>query len=161
MMKGVPRTRHKTLRELGVIPDWLTPSQAAELLQVHPQTVRVWIREGRIPSQKFGGSRRIPRDELLASRARSNAAARAARTSPQKASLPTRADPAEARGLEDQATTVTNADAAKMLGISRATIERWVRAGRFSLVAVGANQGKRRIVRDERFELLLAQRNVT
>ena len=34
---------------------------------MHPQTVRVWIREGRIPSQKFGGSRRIPRDELLAS----------------------------------------------------------------------------------------------
>ena len=48
-----------------------------------------------------------------------------------------------------------------MLGISRATVERWVRAGRFTLIPVGANHGKRRIVHDQRFELLLAQRDVT
>ena len=157
----MPRTRHKTLRELGEIPDWLTPSQAAELLQVHPQTVRVWIREGRIPSQKFGGSRRIPRDELLASRARTTAANRATRpATPRRPSPPAPAAPT-APDSDNAVVTVTNADAAQMLGISRATVERWVRAGRFTLIHVGANNGKRRIVHDERFELLVAQRDVT
>jgi excisionase family DNA binding protein len=157
----VPRTRHKTLRELGSIPDWLTPSQAAELLQVHPQTVRVWIREGRIPSQKFGGSRRIPRDELLATRARTTAANRATAASTRRRPAATPPKALEPTSSDERVVTVTNADAAQMLGISRATIERWVRAGRFTLIHVGANRGKRRIVHDERFELLLAQRNVT
>ena len=157
----MPRTRHKTLRELGSIPDWLTPSQAAELLQVHPQTVRVWIREGRIPSQKFGGSRRIPRDELLATRARTTTANRATAATTPRRPTQTPPKPLEAPASDDDVVTVTNADAAQMLGISRATIERWVRAGRFTLIHVGANHGKRRIVHDERFELLLAQRNVT
>jgi excisionase family DNA binding protein len=156
----VPRTRHKTLRELGAIPDWLTPSQAAELLQVHPQTVRVWIREGRIPSQKFGGSRRIPRDQLLASRARTAAAHRAARAATPQRSETTASGVLETPAADNGVVTVTNADAAEMLGISRATVERWVRAGRFTLISVGANQGKRRIVHDQRFELLLAQRDL-
>jgi excisionase family DNA binding protein len=157
----VPRTRHKTLRELGSIPDWLTPSQAAELLQVHPQTVRVWIREGRIPSQKFGGSRRIPRDELLATRARTTTANRTTAATTHRRPAQTPPKPLGVPASDDDVVTVTNADAAQMLGISRATIERWVRAGRFTLIHVGANHGKRRIVHDERFELLLAQRNVT
>ena len=156
----MPRTRHKTLRELGGIPDWLTPSQAAELLQVHPQTVRVWIREGRIPSQKFGGSRRIPRDQLLASRARTAAAHRAARSATPQRRETTAAGVLEAPAADNGVVTVTNADAAQMLGISRATVERWVRAGRFTLISVGANHGKRRIVHDQRFELLLAQRDL-
>jgi excisionase family DNA binding protein len=154
----VPRTRHKTLQELGAIPDWLTPTQAAELLQVHPQTVRVWIRDGRIPSQKFGGSRRIPRDELLASRAGAKAVASARRSGSRGLATPA-AQGDDMKGAKNaEPMTVTNADAAQMLGISRATVERWVRAGRFTLIAVGANRGKRRIVHDERFELLLAQR---
>ena len=47
-----------------------------------------------------------------------------------------------------------------MLGVSRATVERWVRAGRFTLVAVGANKGKRRIVHDQRFDLLATERSL-
>ena len=66
----------------------------------------------------------------------------------------------EAPAADNGVVTVTNADAAQMLGISRATVERWVRAGRFTLISVGANQGKRRIVHDQRFELLLAQRDL-
>ena len=27
---------------------WLTVSQAAEVLQVHPETVRLWLREGKL-----------------------------------------------------------------------------------------------------------------
>src|SRR3954466_7622766 len=102
--------RHKTLRELGQIPDWLTPSQAAELLQVHPQTVRVWIREGRIPSQKFGGSRRIPRDELLASRVRSAAANRSAKTTGPSRSTGANSPAPESTLSDNGVVTVTNAD---------------------------------------------------
>jgi len=28
---------------------WLTVAQVAELVQVHPETVRQWLREGRLP----------------------------------------------------------------------------------------------------------------
>ncbi len=28
---------------------WLTVAQAAELVQVHPETIREWLREGRLP----------------------------------------------------------------------------------------------------------------
>ncbi len=28
---------------------WLTVAQAAEVIQVHPETVREWLREGRLP----------------------------------------------------------------------------------------------------------------
>jgi excisionase family DNA binding protein len=128
---------------------------------VHPQTVRVWIREGRIPSQKFGGSRRIPRDQLLASRARTTAANRTTRPETPRRPSPPASTALAAPDTDSGVVTITNADAAQMLGISRATVERWVRAGRFTLIHAGANSGKRRIVHDERLELLLAQRDVT
>ena len=163
MMKECRERAIKRSASSAQIPDWLTPSQAAELLQVHPQTVRVWIREGRIPSQNFGGSRRIPRDELLATRARTTAANRSNRPRPRRATVANASVHSRRPPRTTASSTVTNADAAQMLGISRATIERWVRAGRFTLIAVGANQGKRRIVHDERFELLAraARRHMT
>ncbi len=34
---------------------WITVAQIAERLQVHPETVRRWLREGRITSRNFGG----------------------------------------------------------------------------------------------------------
>lgn len=153
----MPRRRHKTLRELGEIPDWLTASQAAELLQVHPQTIRVWINEGRIPSQKFGGSRRIPRDQLLARQRASPTRAKPKPRTPRSAPVPPVSDEA---AVSDEIVTISNADAAQVMGVSRPTIERWVRAGRFTMIAVGANKGKRRIVRDQRFDLLAAERSL-
>ena len=146
----MPRARHKTLRELGEIPDLLTPGQAAELLQVHVMTVRTWMRKGRIPHQKFGGSYRIPKDALLAYRPPD-----AGRT-PKPHVAPPR--PRDSATASEAIATLTNAEAAELLGISRATIERWVRAGRVTTIAIGANKGKRRIVHDERFDLLRAQR---
>ncbi len=34
---------------------WFTVSDIAELLRVHPVTVRGWLREGRIEGHSFGG----------------------------------------------------------------------------------------------------------
>ena len=159
-MLRVPRQRHKTLRELGRVPEWLTAGQAAELLQVHTATVRVWIREGRVPSQKFGGSRRIPRDDLLATR-RAPSAPTPSKPDPSvPAPLARTQRVAQDPGEDGGTTTISNAEAAQMLGVSRATVERWVRAGRFTLVAVGANKGKRRIVHDQRFDLLATERSL-
>jgi excisionase family DNA binding protein len=34
---------------------WLTVAQIAERLQVHPETVRRWLRDGQIVGRNFGG----------------------------------------------------------------------------------------------------------
>ncbi len=34
---------------------WLTVNQIAERLQVHPETVRRWLRDGRLQGRNFGG----------------------------------------------------------------------------------------------------------
>lgn len=57
-------------------PEWLTVSQAAEFLGVHPNTVSIWLDEGRINGWKTAaGTRRIYRDRDLR-RARDEHAAR-------------------------------------------------------------------------------------
>lgn len=45
-------------------PDLLTPAEVAELCNVTPATVRVWIRSGRIPGVRVGGRFRIHRLDL-------------------------------------------------------------------------------------------------
>ena len=49
-------------------PPVLTTALAAELLQVHPESLRKLVREGRVPCHRLGGGRdlRFLRDELLA-----------------------------------------------------------------------------------------------
>lgn len=45
--------------------EWLTLSQAAEILGVHPSTVRVWSDQGYLPAQRTqGGHRRFRRSDL-------------------------------------------------------------------------------------------------
>ena len=45
--------------------DWLSLSQAAELLGVHPSTVRLWSDKGALPSHRTqGGHRRYKRSEV-------------------------------------------------------------------------------------------------
>ena len=34
---------------------WFTVAQIAQRLQVHPETVRRWLREGRLRGRNFGG----------------------------------------------------------------------------------------------------------
>jgi len=45
---------------------FLTVDEAAEILGLHVRTVYKLVADGEIPSVRFGGSIRIPRDKLLA-----------------------------------------------------------------------------------------------
>jgi excisionase family DNA binding protein len=47
---------------------WFTVEQIADLLQVHPETVRSWLRAGRLKGRAFGGKTgwRIRESELNA-----------------------------------------------------------------------------------------------
>ena len=46
-------------------PEYLTPDQAAEKLQMHPKTVRRLLNDGKLPGQRVGGKNwRISADAL-------------------------------------------------------------------------------------------------
>lgn len=45
---------------------FLTVQQAAERLQVHPTTLRRWIKTGAIPAARYGHLWRIPEEALTA-----------------------------------------------------------------------------------------------
>lgn len=50
---------------------WLWPHEVAELLSVHPKTINMWSRQGRLPHiRTIGGHRKYPESEILALRAR-------------------------------------------------------------------------------------------
>ena len=43
--------------------DWLTPEEVAAKIQIHPATVRDWVRKGEIKAHRIGTRIRIyPRD---------------------------------------------------------------------------------------------------
>jgi len=45
-------------------PEYLTTTEAARLLGVTPQTIRNWIRSGKITTEPtLGGHNRIPKDQ--------------------------------------------------------------------------------------------------
>ena len=46
---------------------WLTVAQAAEQLQVHPETVREWLRSGRLPGNLISrrGGWRIRQSDVI------------------------------------------------------------------------------------------------
>ncbi len=45
--------------------EWLTLSEVAQILGVHPSTVRIWANQGKIPVHRTrGGHRRFRRDEI-------------------------------------------------------------------------------------------------
>jgi excisionase family DNA binding protein len=52
----------------GDMPErFITVQEAAEALQVHPQTVRVWLRQGKLKGRLIGGRKsgyRIPASEI-------------------------------------------------------------------------------------------------
>lgn len=41
-----------------------TVEQTADLLQLHPDTIRLWLRNGRLRGRKLGRVWRVPDDEL-------------------------------------------------------------------------------------------------
>lgn len=46
------------------MPLFVSPNDMAYELGVHPETIRKWIRDGRIKATKYGGVWRIPKEEL-------------------------------------------------------------------------------------------------
>jgi excisionase family DNA binding protein len=48
-------------------PEYLTLSQACELLQVHPNTLRNWDKKGVLTAHRIGirGNRRYKREDLI------------------------------------------------------------------------------------------------
>ena len=45
--------------------DWLDIVEAASELNIHPQSMRRLIKQGRVPARLYGGKYLIARDELL------------------------------------------------------------------------------------------------
>jgi excisionase family DNA binding protein len=43
---------------------YYTLEEAAQLLKLHPQTLRRWIREGKLPARRFGRQFRLRSDDL-------------------------------------------------------------------------------------------------
>lgn len=41
--------------------DSLTVSETSDVMKVHDETIRRWIRDGRLPAFRVGGAYRIPR----------------------------------------------------------------------------------------------------
>ncbi len=61
--------RSKTQKRTQYVrPTYFSPADVAVILQVSMQTVRRWIKEGKLPAVKFGGEnsriQRIHRDDL-------------------------------------------------------------------------------------------------
>jgi excisionase family DNA binding protein len=49
--------------EINAPPEWLTTTEAAERLGVHPKTVTIWAREGRLRAYLTPGGHRRFRPE--------------------------------------------------------------------------------------------------
>jgi excisionase family DNA binding protein len=43
---------------------YYTLAEAAELLKLHPQTLRRWIREGKLPARRFGRQFRLRLEDI-------------------------------------------------------------------------------------------------
>lgn len=52
--------------ELGSLPELLTTREVAELLHIHPNTVRKWYKQGILKGYRIGprGDRRFPKEEI-------------------------------------------------------------------------------------------------
>jgi excisionase family DNA binding protein len=54
-------------KEDAMLDEMMTTKQAAQRLQLHPQTLRRWLHAGKLRGQRLGSTRagwRIPRSEL-------------------------------------------------------------------------------------------------
>jgi excisionase family DNA binding protein len=122
------------------LPYLLTVEQAAELLQLHPETVRLQARQGRLPAKKFGRTWRILRDELLR-----NVPSNATPDSSRGASFPRHS----ALAADDAGVMISQREAAEILGVSRDTIARMIDRGELVAEATGPRGGARRVYRHD------------
>ncbi len=44
---------------------YISPARAARFLDIKPQTVREWIRQGKLPAEKFAGTVRIKVEDFV------------------------------------------------------------------------------------------------
>lgn len=51
-------------REHSQRDEFLTVEEMADELKLHPQTIRMWIRTGRLPAKKLGRIYRLRRDDV-------------------------------------------------------------------------------------------------
>ena len=134
-MTSVPTNRNE-------LPLLLTVEQTAGVLQMHPESVRAQIRAGRLPARKYGRSWRILRDELLAPTGYGSFRSNRPPSGMRHASESTRD------------TLITQADAGRMLGCSRATIARMIERGDLTAEPAGPAGGARRVRREDVLEAL-------
>jgi excisionase family DNA binding protein len=59
-------TEEISLPTTGMVRDYLTPEEAAEALSIHVQTLRAYVRSGKLPALRLAGERaiRIRRNDL-------------------------------------------------------------------------------------------------
>jgi excisionase family DNA binding protein len=48
----------RTGESLDLMNDWLTANEAATYLKVHPRTLLLWARQGKVPAHRLSGVRR-------------------------------------------------------------------------------------------------------
>ncbi|HEX4467560.1 MAG TPA: helix-turn-helix domain-containing protein [Solirubrobacteraceae bacterium] len=150
----MPRQKAPSLRELGYLPDLLTTSQAAELLQLSHDHLRVLLRAGELQGVRVTGSWRIPREAIL-TRLEPTATAPDAGQATARVSDSRRAQPDSPVARESdsapQSTSITQREAAERLGISQKTISRMLARGQLTPITTGRKGGATRVAVDERW----------
>jgi excisionase family DNA binding protein len=68
MQAEIAELRQRVATLEGQTPDLLSTEEAAELLGIHPNTAKQWIRTGKLPASKPAGGRnwKINRADVLA-----------------------------------------------------------------------------------------------
>jgi len=56
---GQPPDRKEEDRGVAAIRDYLTPKEAARALAIHVQTLRAYVRSGKLPALRLAGERAI------------------------------------------------------------------------------------------------------
>jgi excisionase family DNA binding protein len=63
---GPPEPKPEPVRDLAELPALLTADEVAAVLRLHPNTVKMLMRQGELPGKKIGGQWRLLKSELLA-----------------------------------------------------------------------------------------------
>ena len=150
----MPRQKAPSLRELGYLPELLTTSQAAELLQLSHDHLRVLLRAGELQGVRVTGSWRIPREAILT---------RLEPTGPETAAHQVLSGVSDSLGETPESpaaqvsdsppelTSITQREAAQRLAISQKTISRMLARGQLTPVTTGRKGGATRVAVDERW----------
>ncbi len=150
----MPRQKAPSLRELGYLPELLTTSQAAELLQLSHDHLRVLLRAGELQGVRVTGSWRIPREAILTRLEPAAPETGAGQVTPEVSdSLGEKLESPAARVSDSvpEPTSITQREAAERLAISQKTISRMLARGQLTPVTTGRKGGATRVAVDERW----------